>query len=48
MHPIWEIDNEECASFIVNNDNSITLTALKEGTAKVRFDEIECTITIVS
>lgn len=48
MHPIWEIDNEECVSFIVNNDNSITLTALKEGTVKVRFDGIGCTITIVS
>ena len=48
IQPIWEIDNEELASFVINNDNSITLKAIKPGNVKVSYDGIECSISIIT
>lgn len=47
MHPIWEISNTEIVDFIINDDNTITITALKHGSVIVKFGEIECNITII-
>ena len=44
--PIWEISDEEIVDVTINDDNSITIKALKSGAVNIKNDGIECNITI--
>lgn len=44
--PIWEISDEEIVDVTINDDNSITIKALKSGAVNIKYDGIECNITI--
>lgn len=44
--PIWEISDEEIVDVTINDDNSITIKALKSGAINIKYDGIECNITI--
>ena len=46
IHPIWEFSNKEIIDVVVNDDNSITISALKSGIVNIKYDGIECEITI--
>ena len=46
IHPIWEIIDDNNVSYIINQDNSLTLTALKAGSVIIKYDGIERTIKI--
>ncbi len=46
IHPTWEISNRELIDVIINDNNSITITALNSGIVVIKYDGIECTITI--
>lgn len=46
IHPTWEISNKELIDVIINDNSSITITALNSGIVNIKYDGIECTITI--
>lgn len=48
VSPIWELDNKELVDVVFNDDNSITITALKPGVVNIKYDVITCKINIQS
>lgn len=46
INPIWEISNKELIDVIINDNNSITITALNCGIVDIKYDGIQCTIII--
>lgn len=46
--PTWEISDEEIVDVTINDDNSITIKAIKSGVVNIKYDGIECNITINS
>lgn len=46
VRPIWEISNNELVSYVINNDDSITITALKPGMVILNYDGFECQLKI--
>ena len=48
VSPIWELDNKDLVDVVFNDNNSITITALKPGVVNIKYDVITCNINIQS
>lgn len=48
VSPIWELDNKDLVDVAFNDNNSITITALKPGVVNIKYDVITCNINIRS